>query len=117
MTKREAERAGNKLLKMMKGKGWKLRVWENIGWHYEAYNPPLSVYSSHVTRNGNQHYHCLMSCDLKEAHFGAGIWSTRGQTSKNPNVVVRKQIKKAREVVDQYMAAVEHAEEIMEMAR
>lgn len=34
MTKSEAIKSGKALLKRMKTKGWKLRIWDNCGWHY-----------------------------------------------------------------------------------
>ena len=45
MNKQEAEERGQALLKRMKGKGWKLRVHENIGWHYNVWNGPAAVYA------------------------------------------------------------------------
>ena len=45
-TKIEATREGKRLLGLLKGKGWKLRVHENCGWHFAATNKrhALEVY-------------------------------------------------------------------------
>lgn len=48
LTKREVERLAKKWLNTMP-RGWKSRVWENMGWHFDLNNGPISIhYDEHV---------------------------------------------------------------------
>ncbi len=90
-TKSEYDRAvtlSNELVSRMKGKGWKPRVWENLGWHYEVYNGYISVHPGILDDNK---YWCLLSNE-KGGHGGLAMWTPQKNTHKDPNVVVRKQI-------------------------
>jgi len=110
-TKKEAEKAGQEMLAKMKDPNWKLRVWENLGWHCEIQNGPLSV---SYCPNSNNQYLILMSDDPLRCGTGAGIWTLRGKSSfKDPIVGLKKQIKEARKVADVIMSAVTVAESIL----
>ena len=43
MKKKEAISRAKLLLNKMETKGWKIRVWENLGWHYELINQTISI--------------------------------------------------------------------------
>jgi hypothetical protein len=98
---------GRNLLKKMKGKGWRLRVWENIGWHYCVINGPVQVYplsSSHTE------YHCLVSSN-SVSRGGCGIWTSPKNISfDDPNTAVRTEVENAKRVVTQLVNAVKEAE-------
>ena len=108
MTKREATARGKKLLKKMKGKGWKLRVHENIGWHFNVWNGPIAVHDS-----GDGIYWCLMgtAADCLGVACGHMDWSDNFH-NKDPNKVVEHQVRIARKVVDGMGAVIELVEAI-----
>jgi len=109
MTKAEAEKRGKALLKKLRGDGWKLDIWENLGWHYAASNGPLSVYGP---EKKEETFCCLMSDNPNKAHAGAGIWHLERNYSRDPNLVITRQVKEARKVLDQLTKAVRKAERI-----
>lgn len=97
-TPEEAFRKGNALLNRMKGKGWKLDVWENLGWWYCVYAGPISVYPTHDSNK----FHCLMAEGLgNKGHAGGGsyLWKT-DDNLRDPNELVKRQIQIAQAVVD-----------------
>jgi hypothetical protein len=108
-TKAQAEKAGKKLLKRLKGKGWKLRVWENIGWHYSARNGPINVYESHTEGM----YSCLLSDRLDDPIGGSALWTTEFR-NKDPNKVVAHEVKAARKQLNEIIDAVSFVERIVE---
>ena len=75
-TKVAAERAGKAALKTMP-KGWRLRVWENLGWHFSILNGPAAIYESSVDGSFN----CLISDDPKATGWGGVGWSGGGDRS------------------------------------
>ena len=90
MNKKQATSQGQALLKRMNGKGWKLRVWENLGWHYDIYLLGLTVH--HPGKN----YSTLLSSD-PENYSGSGeIYWTPEKSFKDPNKAVEHQMKMAR---------------------
>ena len=118
LTKEEAERLGNKLLKRMKGNGWKLRVHENLGWWFNVYNKNLSVSSNDSfkqKKNEKTYYSCLMDDNPEGNRGGSSIWTERGGRGyrTDPNKAVEYQVKLARKVVDDLNKAVKAAEEII----
>ncbi len=104
-TKKQAEAAGAKLLKKLKGKGWKIRVWENLGWHCAAHNGALTVH--YDSRDGT--HSCLLSDRVNDHGAGQGYW-TENYYPKDPNKAVARQMKLAREFItklDRVVGAVE----------
>lgn len=104
-SKAAARAAGMKLLRRMKGKGWRLRVHENIGWHYSVYRGPLQLFPS-----GPRHFFCLLSGNPTDrpAMGGDGIWIDRGVYT-DPNKAVDGQIRLARAVIARLTRAVDYA--------
>ena len=111
MTKQEATKEGKALLARMKGSGWKVRVWENLGWRCSVYNGPIEVYVGFY--NDEVEFSCLMG-DMLEDDPGMGsmLWHDSFH-SKDPNKVVKRQVKKAREKVDELDMVVRFVEEVM----
>jgi hypothetical protein len=86
MTKIEATKAGKVLLKKL-GKGWRLRVWENHGWHYSATRGPIAVHTH------GAEYFALIDSDPKCAGGGLAAWSTcDDRTYRDPRLAVKKAI-------------------------
>lgn len=99
MNKREAIKAGKDLLKQMVGKGWKLRVWENLGWHYSVYNHGMNV---HQDGPASREYSVLLADD-GVGSGGLGVWTdTECRFHSSPNAAVRAQMRLARSIVDEY---------------
>lgn len=106
-TKVDAEIAGLKLLKKLKGKGWKLDVWENLGWHFKVQKVVFGTWTICVGQwdsiNGKlkQDYDCMIG-----SHGGGdGLW-TRGGDSQHfndPNVAVETEINRIAAALAPYM--------------
>lgn len=82
-TKAAAKKAGEALRKKLKGKGWKIRVWENIGWHLSAQLGRMTVHGV----PGN--WWTL----LGKGSAGEIFWSPRCKGFQDPNAAVRHQLK------------------------
>jgi len=106
-----AQEAGHTMLHLLKGKGWKGRVWENIGWHVAAYNGPIHVMMN-VYNSGPPTYSCLVSDSLSDSIGGNGEWTTKF-TSEDPNEAVAHEVASAREHINKWTAAVEFAEDVI----
>lgn len=74
MAKKEARKAADIL-----GRGWKVRVWENMGWHWSVFNGPVSVYSG---------YWAMISSDIHNATYGSGAWSVDTVYRNDPRAAV-----------------------------
>lgn len=98
-TKAQALRAGKALLKKMKGYDWQVRVWENIGWHYEVHSGPVAVYPA-----GQGKYFCLISDDPQKGGSGLGLWTAQNSPSrKDPNQAVEEAVALVVEVVAKHI--------------
>lgn len=106
-TEQEARLEGEKLLNMMHGEGWTLRVWENMGWCYSVENDGVSVHSPYY-KNGNKYYSVLLSA---RGNNGCGdmFWTPNSNPRYNdpdykeftdPNEAVRHQLQIARRFVN-----------------
>ena len=98
------------LLSLMKGDGWKLRIWENLGYHYAVYNGTLTVHTHH---GGNPPYFCLLNLD--EINGGGEVFWTGdvGESFADPNEAVRQQLKVVREFAYKVGAVCRHLERIV----
>jgi hypothetical protein len=103
-SKAEAEAKVAELIAKLDGEGWKARVWQNFGWHYEARLGFLQVYP---TIDGE--FHVLLG--LRDAGGGQMFWTTEGASFKDPNDAVRNQLEIAREFLAKATAVVELVEE------
>ena len=90
MTKRQAETAAKKLLKMMKGEGWEMCVWENLGWHYSVQNNPREDIWITVYPACSKEWSAMIGI-----HQGSGVG--RGVYADDPNDAVRRVIHKAKD--------------------
>ena len=102
-TKERAIREGAKLLGLMDGDDWSLRIWENLGWHYGVSNGCLSVLQS------SSGYHCMMG---KRMGTGEMLWSINSH-ALDPNEAVRIQVDEAERVLEIYNDMFTQAKEAM----
>lgn len=111
-TKAQAQADGEYLLSKLVGKGWKLRVWENLNWHFEVSNGALTVHGGATgIFGGRGQYWCLLSSDPKNL---PGAWHTPWTDTRrfdDPNDAVEYQIHVARKYVDSLDAIVLGLEE------
>ena len=92
MNKKEAIRKAKRLRDMMITSGWKIRVWENLGWHYEINNETVSVTES----SGGRYFAML------RPHYS--YWEVPHH--KNPNKAVELLLKEALEVSLRHLSIV-----------
>ena len=97
-TEEEAQDAGIKARRRMKSKGWTVRVWENLGWHFELLNAPLSVHE------GSSGFFAFVADKPDKAGFGAGVWSHHLPDHADPNMAVRDAVRAMVDVVRQHAA-------------
>ena len=114
MTKAEATRLGNEMVAKL-GKGWTLKVHDNLGYFACAYSPSNHIYVSVCAPgpSGKPTYSALMTDDpVKYLNCGNPLW-TEGRPYKifaDPVEAVIDQVKYAREKVDALLAAVVEVE-------
>jgi len=109
-TKEEATEKAEKLLSKMTTKGWKIRVWDNLGWHY-ALEHPCGM-SLHVHEYGEKtSYMPYLSPD---DHGGdCSIWHDPDQDADDPNEAVQKKIMYAQAYLEPYIQCIEKAEKML----
>lgn len=100
MNKQQATRAGKALLRRMKGHGWKLRVYENLGWHYSVETNRIHVVGP--SHPGEETFMALMS-----PHYS--YFSGEVQHRKDPNKAVKILLAGARARADELMRTVQKA--------
>lgn len=96
----EACRRARALARVL-GRGWKPRVWENLGWHYNAVRGTLKV-----SPDGGSGYIAFLG---EEASPG-GYWTGQGQT---PRAAAQEATREGRRFVDSHGQLVRKAEEAM----
>lgn len=92
LDKRTAIACGRALRDRMKGNGWVLHVWQNMGWHYMV---RLGVMNVHVSRyRGVDSYHTLFGY----RHAGRPeLTDAKSRSFKDPNRAVQAQVRFAKE--------------------
>jgi hypothetical protein len=97
MTKKEAMQAAKALRKKMTGRNWKIRVWENLGWHYQVHRSRISVLEA-IDGRGNRRYYT--SCSMATDGIGTPVeWSVRKPSFTDPNQAVQAQLNAVRQDV------------------
>lgn len=82
--KAEATKAAKALVKQM-GKGWEMRVWENIGWHAAVGKAPFSIYI-----NRKPWYYSVMMSDAQDRCWIGTIHWPSVFHGQDPKKLVRK---------------------------
>lgn len=88
------------------GKGWRPRVWENLGWHYSAISPcgRLKVHPSTSCRCHGKGTVTSYTAFLGEADSPGGRWT--GQ-SRSPKRAVALAVEEGRRALDEVNSLVE----------
>lgn len=101
LSQEQATLKARALCRKLKGAGWRPIVHPldprdlRAGYYYYAKNNGLHI---HPASNGDNRYHCLLSAD-NDGHGGAGYWTTHF-FHRDPNKVVKHQMKTARQFVN-----------------
>jgi hypothetical protein len=93
MTKEQATSRGKILLKKMKGGPWRLRVWENLGWHYSV---DCAEGALSVSDYGGEY--SAMLANVGCSHSGSYDWIDP-RRYRDPNIAVRNQLRLAKQFV------------------
>ena len=91
-TKNAARQAGRRLITKMNSKGWKLRVWENMGWHYSIRKGAVTLYET-IYMSGEKVYDTLMSSSTPGA--GEMYYDPRQKNFTDPNEAYFHQLRVA----------------------
>lgn len=105
MTKSEATSAAKRLLAQMSGRGWKIRVWENMGWHYSVETRGLSV-TEHLGLPIIYRFHCMLRPHY--TFFGSV------QHAAYPNKAVIKCLCAVRQSLREYNNILDEAQRVYE---
>lgn len=95
-SERQAKAFGKKILPTLKGKGWKMRVWENLGWHVKWCLGRINLHVHDYRGGDGPEYSCLVSSD-DDGCGGAGIWTTDFH-STDPNKAIEHEFGNAWDV-------------------
>jgi hypothetical protein len=98
---KKAKSDAKKCLRQLKYKGFKINVWENVGWHWELYKGGLHLYNS-----GDNFFTLLSECGKSGGH---GFWNTSFR-HKDPNKVITDQLKAAKSFIKKCSDAVKEVE-------
>lgn len=102
-TKGAAERDGKRCLKKLHGTGWKLWVYENLGWHWRISNGSFTVYSS-----WKGYYWAMLVPSYS-------LWTERNHPDYiDPNKAVRRALEYAKPFVQEYVDILAKAERSIE---
>lgn len=101
-TKREAMVAGRHLKSLMKTSGWKVCVWNNLGWYYNIKKENVVVNPDSNHRMGGSWYWC-------EVEPSYAFWSD-GRSYRDPNMAVQRAISKVRKEVEEFKQILSKAE-------
>ncbi len=103
--KEDAEKAGNKILRKLKGDGWRLRVHANAGWHVSLVKGPMILHEMEVTNK--REYFCLISDDVKHPRGGLMHWTGPKNSFKDPRRAVEYAINCVKRAVRKHVRVTE----------
>lgn len=97
----KANRQAAQCLKLLGGpkSGWKIRVWENLGWHWSVGRPGLRVEGKKYTFDEVMEY----TCDFVDSDgLSTPLWARTGHRRfRDPRIAVRDTINKMRVIMRQ----------------
>jgi hypothetical protein len=73
----QAVRDADRLVKRLRGSGWRAEVWENLGWHFRAVSGTVQVFGDRRGENGKWRYTCLISDDVGSPRGGSSLWTDK----------------------------------------
>lgn len=100
----EANRKGNALLKKLKGHGWRLNVWENLGWHYSVELGDAKRGGISVRCGDDGKFWCLIG---NTPDYGNYQWSHGHHSYRDPNRAVNHALNTAKRAVARDAAIVD----------
>jgi hypothetical protein len=74
-TQNEAQARAERVRDKFKLKGWAVRVWENLGWHWNLQRANLSLSEYPKGRDGKTYFSCMVSDDPEKPGSGLAVWS------------------------------------------
>lgn len=97
MTKEEAEKKGREMLAMMNTGGWKLEVWENLGWHCALRNGYVNI--SHSNYGDGDSYLALVN-DRGSGSHDSFVNAGGIEHHTDPNEAVESRLRQIEEWLD-----------------
>ncbi len=94
----QAVKHAKQTLRRMKTRGWEVRVWENLGWHYMLTNK-LCGLSLHLNYNKTGYWCMMAGHDAKNVTCGDAYFDVT-QSFKDPNQAVEAMFKIAVPVME-----------------
>lgn len=88
---------------MPKRKGWKLEVWENLGWHFCLTNAPISIYESCGTIGGSSFF-TLVADRPDETGYGTMKMHGIDTHAKTPKASAKLAMKAFKKIVEDQIA-------------
>jgi hypothetical protein len=105
-TRAGAQAAGLAVKERLAGRGWKVRVWENLGWHWALHKGPLQIYpAAYRSGRGLLTALCAAAWPDPGGHpsGGSSRWFLK-KGRRDPNAVVRDQVKECRKYIEDEVA-------------
>ncbi|MBD3405073.1 MAG: hypothetical protein GF411_02920 [Candidatus Lokiarchaeota archaeon] len=94
-TRAEATKKAEALKSRLQGQGWKIRVWENIGWHYSIENTHCNLtVSEFIGKFG------VSLSDERGYPGDPAFWHDSDDYRDDPNEAIRVKLQHCREFVD-----------------
>ncbi len=109
MEKKEAVTDGAAMMVQLNDPAWKLRTWENLGWHYDAVHPCGMSVNPVFYDGGKVRYFAMLAEDGKSDE---AYWPKTDEDYETPQEAVWAKTKSARAFLAGVQALVEAAEEI-----
>lgn len=114
-TEGEAYKGAVILQDLMNTTGWRIRVWENLGWHYQISKGTISIYEAYKHIDDPTSYHAMIAGEPGQNGHGLAAWSGDFFASSDPNEVVWRAIGEAVTYVNEITQAMEEAQKAMEI--
>lgn len=81
----------DKLVSLLKGSGWKVKIYENLGWHFQVVSGPIAVFGNQE----NDLYWCMIAQSSDLVGSGFPPWSCspspgKANYHKDPNEAVKE---------------------------
>jgi hypothetical protein len=93
-------------------KGWAVRVWQNMGWHWNLQKGPISLSEYTLSFHGGTYFSALISDEPERPGTGLSAWSPeKGVFPKTPQEAIALSLAAVNEYVDHLQTARKAANE------
>lgn len=107
--KQEAIEAANSTLRRMKNPElWNIRVWQNLGWHYNLQAANISL-----SEGSKGKFFALVSSDYDKCGTGLAAWSPGDSHFGDPNKAVENAVAAAVNYAEELLFAAHAADQIV----